>query len=250
MTRLRTCGLKSGTRPTKKTLWLETTIGCLIKGSLLTRTFHFSHNSPCIHRFTSGWGISTTQTSAGKATRQDASSPGDSRGLESIEDKFSVWVSDRQTDWTGVKYYWTQCPPLWRRPLKRARSEAVWAEVTMPWSGSGEQNFSFLTNDWMRSPGELPLGTEECNKDSTRVLHLQQKKLSRRGRKWLSKNLLVKLRDKKEKYRQWKKERKTVRKKSIDSESRNGLHGKNIGMIFRHKEMGSGKPRWRWNRTS
>lgn len=68
-------------------LVLGPTTCCLIKGSLLMRPSCFSYKKHRACTLSSWWGTSTTQMSAGKATQQAVSNPGDSRN----ELRMSSW---------------------------------------------------------------------------------------------------------------------------------------------------------------
>jgi len=62
----------------KGTLWLVSTTGCSVKGSLLTKPSSSSSRRHQTVRLKSCWGTSTTLISAGKVAQQAVGNPGDS----------------------------------------------------------------------------------------------------------------------------------------------------------------------------
>lgn len=95
---------------------------------------------------------------------------------------------------------------------------------------------NFYLPEWIRSPGKLHLGTEELiiADNSLRILRAQElspcvRNQSRKA--WLRKDLLVKLRCKKEMHRQWKQGHVALLR----------VQGCCLDV------QGSGKPRRRWN---
>lgn len=123
-----------------------------------------------------------------------------------------------------------------------------WArQKVKSWSWtSGEQASGCLRDYWATSPGKLSLETKEWSKysNSLRIpfwehrssLFPNTQKISRGGRKpaRLSKDLLVRLRDKKDMYRKWK---------------QRGVAWEEYKEESGHAEMRSGQLRWRLNCT-